>query len=117
MNNSYSIIEAGIPYIGLRSYTKNESSYFWGRDDEIEKSTHVILNNVSSMLFGPSGCGKTSLINAGIIPALKTYQYHSIYIRPRECINDGILIIWKKIGQQIDEIICSKNLKSIAKYK
>ena len=116
MDNRSILIEDSIPYIGLRSYTSEDSSLFWGRDDEIEKSTNVILDNVSTMLFGPSGCGKTSLINAGIIPALKTYQYHPICVRPRECIIHDSLDLWKRINQQLDDIIDRHRLKTTAKF-
>lgn len=117
MDNRSNILENGIPYVGLRSYNPEDSSFFWGRKDEIERSTRVILDNASTMLFGPSGCGKTSLINAGIIPALKTYQYHSISVRPKECMNSNSLHLWEKISQQIDIIIGSQLLKATAKFK
>lgn len=111
------VLEYGIPYVGLRSYNSEDSSFFWGRKEEIEKSTCVILDNASTMLFGPSGCGKTSLINAGIIPAMRTYQYHSIRVRPVECMNNGILNLWRKICQQIDNICKESTLKVTAKFK
>ncbi len=117
MDNRSNISEDDIPYVGLRSYNSEDSSFFWGREDEIEKSTRVILDNASTLLLGPSGCGKTSLINAGIIPTLKLYQYHSIRIRPRECMNNNSLNLWEKISQQIDMIIGSHFLKATAKFK
>ena len=51
MDNRSNILENGIPYVGLRSYNPEDSSFFWGRKDEIERSTRVILDNASTMLF------------------------------------------------------------------
>src|SRR5688572_22228913 len=56
------------PYTGLRSFTEEESLYFKGREEEIDKATEQLQRNKFLMLTGASGDGKSSLIYAGIIP-------------------------------------------------
>lgn len=62
------------PYPGLRPFRRGESRYFCGRDDQIARLTERLRRPSSPRLLavlGPSGCGKTSLIEAGVIPALR----------------------------------------------
>jgi len=56
------------PFTGLRSFTEEESIYFKGREDNIEKATEQLQKNKFLMLTGASGDGKSSLVYAGIIP-------------------------------------------------
>ncbi len=68
--------DLGSPYRGLRSFNEDYAPVFFGRDAE----TAEVLSRMKAqaragrgfmVLLGPSGTGKTSLIDAGIIPALK----------------------------------------------
>lgn len=59
------------PYTGLRPFTEEESIYFKGRDEHIEKATRQLEKNKFIMLTGASGDGKSSLVYAGIIPNAK----------------------------------------------
>ena len=59
------------PFPGLRSYTQNESDYFFGREREIEDCLSILQQNKVLTLSGDRGVGKSSLIQAGIIPKLK----------------------------------------------
>ena len=59
------------PYTGLRPFTEDESIYFKGRDEHIEKATRQLEKNKFLMLTGASGDGKSSLVYAGIIPNAK----------------------------------------------
>src|SRR5579862_3815921 len=56
------------PYTGLRSFTEEESLYFKGREDDINRATEQLQRNKFLMLTGASGDGKSSLVFAGIIP-------------------------------------------------
>ncbi|MFK5894519.1 MAG: WD40 repeat domain-containing protein [Pseudomonadota bacterium] len=69
--------KARYPYTGLRPFTKNDDSIFYGRMrciDEIilkmEKQHHSQIRHFITIL-GSSGCGKSSLVQAGVIPVLK----------------------------------------------
>ncbi|MBC9726425.1 AAA family ATPase [Streptomyces sp. TRM68367] len=63
------------PYRGLASYRQEDARWFFGR----ERSTQVLLAQLHAveetgglvMLVGASGAGKSSLLNAGLVPALR----------------------------------------------
>jgi len=61
------------PFPGLRPFSEEESLVFFGREHE----TSEIIQQISNPRFrflaviGASGVGKSSLINAGVIPALR----------------------------------------------
>jgi energy-coupling factor transporter ATP-binding protein EcfA2 len=56
------------PYTGLRSFTEEESLYFKGRDQQIDKISALLEQNKFLMVTGASGEGKSSLIYAGLVP-------------------------------------------------
>ena len=58
-------------FIGLQSYTEDQSSSFFGRDKEIDNLTNLVQLNTLTIVFGRSGTGKTSLLNAGVFPKLR----------------------------------------------
>ncbi|GAB2863397.1 hypothetical protein GCM10027074_33310 [Streptomyces deserti] len=63
------------PYRGLASYRQEDARWFFGR----ERSTQALVAQLRSveetgglvMLVGASGAGKSSLLNAGLVPALR----------------------------------------------
>lgn len=66
----------GNPYVGLRSYTMDESSIFCGRKGLIYDIVGKLLANSEDgekptlFVLGESGSGKSSLIKAGVLPQL-----------------------------------------------
>jgi hypothetical protein len=60
------------PFPGPQAYIREESAYFFGRDDEIAELTSLILTSSATLLYAPSGAGKTSLLEAGVIPHLES---------------------------------------------
>ena len=73
-------------YPGLRPFDAEEQQSFFGRDKEIESVCRILDIDKLTILHGPSGMGKSSLINAGILPALKAIRqweipYHVVPIR------------------------------------
>jgi WD40 repeat protein len=66
------------PYRGLASFEPKDARFFFGR----EKLTRTLVGHLGERLSagcplvvtGPSGCGKSSLLQAGLIPALKQMQ-------------------------------------------
>ena len=69
-------------YPGPLPFAYDDRDLFFGRDEEIEYLTTVIINNKSTILHGKSGYGKSSLISAGIIPNLiKNYRCEIIRVR------------------------------------
>lgn len=64
------------PYRGLASYRQQDARWFFGR----ERSTDTLVAQLRTversggglvMLVGASGAGKSSLLNAGLVPALR----------------------------------------------
>ncbi len=67
------------PYTGLRSFTEEESLYFKGRDEQIDKVAKLLEKNKFLMLTGASGEGKSSLIYAGLIPNARAGFFKAKY--------------------------------------
>jgi energy-coupling factor transporter ATP-binding protein EcfA2 len=61
----------GSPYLGLRKFEVDDKDKFFGRDRWIIELTNYLEENNILLLLGASGSGKSSLIQAGLIPALK----------------------------------------------
>lgn len=56
---------------GTRSFSAEESSIFFGRNEDIANMRTSVIVDPTTVLFGRSGTGKSSLIQAGLIPALQ----------------------------------------------
>lgn len=69
------------PWLGLESYSVDDSNRFYGRDEDINVVSNTINDNFITTIYGISGAGKTSLINAGITPVLKQNGYLPVRIR------------------------------------
>ncbi|GAB1822946.1 nSTAND1 domain-containing NTPase [Herbidospora sp. RD11066] len=62
------------PYVGLRSFRRQDSGRFFGRQREAHEVCDLWRSNQVTVLYGPSGAGKTSLIYAGVLPLLDPSQ-------------------------------------------
>ena len=56
------------PYPGLRPFNEEESIFFRGREEHVEKIISDLQEKNFLMLTGASGDGKSSMVYAGIIP-------------------------------------------------
>lgn len=59
------------PYRGLEAFEEKHWDVFFGREEVIQKIIDSLLANRFNAVIGPSGIGKSSLVQAGVIPALK----------------------------------------------
>ena len=59
------------PFPGPRAYRRNDQQYFFGRSDEVEELTSLVLSSSATLLYAPSGAGKSSLLQAGVAPHLE----------------------------------------------
>lgn len=59
------------PFPGLRPFNGEESIFFKGRDEHIQKITGMLEANHFIMVTGASGDGKSSIVYAGVIPYAK----------------------------------------------
>lgn len=58
-------------YVGTLPFSQNESSIFFGRQDDISAFAQLLTLEKTVVLYSKSGLGKSSLINAGAIPRLE----------------------------------------------
>jgi WD40 repeat protein len=59
------------PYVGLVPYREADADFFFGRDEEIRIIAGNFRSSRLTIVYGPSGVGKTSVIEAGVIHALR----------------------------------------------
>jgi formylglycine-generating enzyme required for sulfatase activity/energy-coupling factor transporter ATP-binding protein EcfA2 len=62
--------DARSPFRGLESFRPEDSEFFFGREELIEKLVGKIKAHSFLAVLGASGSGKSSLVMAGVIPAL-----------------------------------------------
>ncbi len=65
----------GNPYIGPRTFLKEEGHLFFGRDRESRDLSALVLSEKLLLFYAQSGAGKSSLINTRLIPELE----HNLY--------------------------------------
>ncbi|NUP06881.1 MAG: AAA family ATPase [Polyangiaceae bacterium] len=73
-------IGADRPYRGLSSFGPDDSTLFFGREEQTEALANRIRRNGFITVTGPSGSGKTSLLRAGVLPILRDAT--TTFVRP-----------------------------------
>ncbi|MES0020226.1 hypothetical protein [Mesorhizobium sp. M0036] len=79
------------PYPGLRSFTQDEASLFFGRDVQARQLRDILADRNLLVVLGGSGSGKSSLVRAGLLPKLnstapipkRSGAWYPIEFRPR----------------------------------
>ena len=66
----------GSPYVGLDPFDTSHARLFFGREGTIARLADAVAAQIARrralvLVLGPSGSGKTSLIQAGLLPALR----------------------------------------------
>ncbi|HYY29105.1 MAG TPA: hypothetical protein VE860_14220 [Chthoniobacterales bacterium] len=69
------------PWVGLASFTEDQSEYFFGRDDEVSALFRLLKRESLTVLFSQSGLGKTSLLQAGLFPQIRQADFLPVYVR------------------------------------
>jgi len=59
------------PYVGPASFTKEDSTHFFGRTAETRELASLVIARRAVLLYAQSGAGKTSLLQASLIPELE----------------------------------------------
>ncbi|MEI8305572.1 MAG: caspase family protein [Chloroflexales bacterium] len=74
------------PYRGLEPYTEQYSELFFGRSALVEQLLERVKGQPFTVVLGPSGSGKSSLVQAGLIPALRKAGGYTILppLRPAD---------------------------------
>ena len=60
-------VEERSPYPGLSSFTEEDASHFFGREQEIRDLWEKLRGRRLLAVIGPSGAGKTSFVRAGVV--------------------------------------------------
>jgi len=66
------------PYVGPRSFEREDRGIFFGRDDEVDALLSLIIAHREVLLYAQSGAGKTSLLSAGLIPRLEEEGFEAL---------------------------------------
>jgi WD40 repeat protein len=66
------------PFVGPRSFRFGEPLF--GRGREVTRLLNLLIAERIVLMFSPSGAGKTSLIQAGLIPALREEDFFDLPI-------------------------------------
>jgi hypothetical protein len=66
-------LDAENPFPGPKPYFQNQRALFFGRDEEIDELTSLVLSTSAVLLYAPSGSGKSSLLQAGLVPSLEDF--------------------------------------------
>jgi hypothetical protein len=69
------------PWPGLRAFTENDQEFFFGRERETAELLELVQRSPVVVLYGQSGLGKTSLLQAGLFPGLKPFDFLPIHWR------------------------------------
>src|SRR5664279_2306858 len=78
------------PFKFLNSYEKEDSSIFFGRDEEINALYEMVFQSSVILIYGASGTGKTSLINCGLAGKFQPHDWLPLMIRRGNNINDSL---------------------------
>ncbi len=65
--------EGACPYVGLAAFDEGDAERFFGREGEVAELVRRRMEDGRRLLavIGPSGSGKSSLVQAGVLPALR----------------------------------------------
>jgi len=75
-------------YPGVQPFSENSQNVFFGRDGDTRELLRWISMENPVVLYGKSGLGKTSLLNAAVVPILRSEaNYQPLTIRLGNCDN------------------------------
>lgn len=78
------------PFKFLDSYTSEDRSIFFGREQEVEELYQKVFNFKKLILYGSSGTGKTSLVQCGLASKFQETDWMPILVRRGENINQSL---------------------------
>ena len=107
-NTQINTLDSEHPWPGLRVFTEENASFFYGRKAEIEDLARMIRQETMTVLFGKSGLGKSSILRAGVSKELAKQNFVPIYIRLNHF--DEATTLVSQVKSLITEIIEGKNI-------
>ncbi|MDH3651343.1 MAG: ATP-binding protein, partial [Saprospiraceae bacterium] len=82
--------EVNSPFKFLDPYTLEDRELFFGRDNEVDTLYDLVFETNLILVYGPSGTGKSSLIQCGLASRFQSTDWHDLYIRRRDNINQSL---------------------------
>ena len=75
--------DARCPYLGLSSFTEEDASFFFGREEITNHLYRLVQQKKFTVVVGPSGSGKSSIVFAGLVPKLREdKEWIIVHCRP-----------------------------------
>ena len=92
MGNELSLPLPSAPYRGIEPFRFIDQPIFSARNDEVRKLVRLITIYRGVFFYGESGAGKSSLINAGLIPALRDEGFVAERVRVQPIAGQELVI-------------------------
>ncbi|MFF4249512.1 trypsin-like peptidase domain-containing protein [Streptomyces sp. NPDC001822] len=70
------------PFLGLEPFQEEDSTHFFGRENDVARLLDSITHRPVTLVAGPSGSGKSSLVRAGLLPFLRERGFAVSVLRP-----------------------------------
>ncbi len=86
-------------YPGLKPFEREQSPVFYGRGEDVQRLTNLILRERLVVLFAKSGIGKTSLLQAGVAPELERHGFAPVFIRADNTRSTLVTSIGNRLNQ------------------
>lgn len=67
-------------FLGFRAYSETDVDIFKGREQDTEYLYNLVINKDYVVCYAESGEGKSSLVEAGLMPKLRTNRYFPVRI-------------------------------------
>jgi len=91
-NEPLSLPLPSAPYRGIEPFRFVDQPIFSGRTDEVRKLVRLITIYRGIYFYGESGAGKSSVINAGLIPALRDEGFVAERVRVQPIADQELVI-------------------------
>ncbi|PLX22791.1 MAG: hypothetical protein C0599_05660 [Salinivirgaceae bacterium] len=91
------------PFKFLDSYTKEDSSIFFGREKETEELYRKIFENKTLLVYGVSGTGKTSIINCGLANKFNEADWLPVTIRRNQNMVESFYAALHKLSPDVKD--------------
>jgi hypothetical protein len=84
---SAALVTSVCPYLALNAFREEDAAFFVGREAFVLRLVHAAKTRNLIGLVGASGSGKTSIVQAGLVPALRRQRsphevWESVIFRP-----------------------------------
>ena len=78
------------PFKFLDAYTRDDSDFFFGRNDEIDALYQMVFQTDLLLVYGASGTGKTSLIQCGLASKFQSHDWLALNVRRGNNLNESL---------------------------